>query len=461
MPDPAQPRRLTAVASALTLLMAALSSLAPMTSVAAEEPPPLVVPDLPRDAPAPAKLATTVLVPEIPAREQALEEPSEAPSEETAEETTKKTTEKAREAGSESAVVRPAPPPPAGDATGHTDGEDAIGAAPAPQDSSDSPEADATSDLVDEGPRVALTPPEPLEPPPLKPLEIMLDWYPGPQHAALFIALHRGMLERRGLQVTLTTPADPTLPTRLLAAGRIDLAVSRQPLLHLQVDRGLPLVRIGTLVELPLAGLLLRDDGDLASPAQLAGRRIGYSVEESRELLLPLLLKPHGIAIEELELVDVNFSAVNEMVDQGLDGVMTPQRLGLPRRLGDEGLSTHLLRLEEHGIPRHEGLILVANRDRVGGQRERLRRLLEALAEATAWSLEHPEAAWALLAEREPAMDTPANRDAWLPMLLRLSARPAALDRGGYARFEAFLHERGLTETLTPVGRLGVDLGAP
>lgn len=442
MPDPAQPRRPIAVASALTLLIAALSSLAPMTTVSAEEPPPLVVPDLPRDEPAPGKLATTVLVPEIPAREHALEEPSEGPSEE------------AREADSET-------PASAGDATGHPEGEDAIGTAPPPQDASDSLDANAATDLIGEGPRVALTPPEPLEPPPLKTLEIMLDWYPGPQHAALFIALHRGMLERRGLQVTLTTPADPSLPTRLLAAGRIDLALSRQPLLHLQVDRGLPLVRVGTLVELPLAGLLLRDDGDLASPAQLAGRRIGYSVEESQELLLPLLLRPHGIAIEELDLVDVNFSAVNEMVDQRLDGVMTPQRLGLPQRLGDEGLSTHLLRLEEHGIPRHEGLILVANRDRVGGQRESLRRLLEALAEATAWSLEHPEAAWTLLAEREPAMDTPANRDAWLPMLLRLSARPAALDRGGYARFEAFLHERGLTETLTPVGGLGVDLGAP
>jgi len=448
MPDPAQPRRPIAVASVLILLMATLSSLAPMPSVSAEEPPPLVVPDLPREELAPGKLETTVLVPEIPAREHALEAPSETLPEE------------AREADSEPPIETPAPLPPAGDTTGHPEGEDAIGAAPASQVSSDSLDAVATSDLVDEGPRVALTPPEPLEPPPLKTLEIMLDWYPGPQHAALFIAKHKGMLERRGLQVTLTTPADPTLPTRLLAAGRIDLAVSRQPLLHLQVDRGLPLVRVGTLVELPLAGLLLRDDGVMESPAQLAGRRIGYSMEESPELL-PLLLKPHGIAIEEVELVDVNFSAVNEMVDQGLDGVMTPQRLPLTRRLGDEGITTRLIRLEEHGIPRHEGLILVANRDRVGGQRESLRRLLDALAEATAWSLEHPEAAWALLAEHEPALDTPANRDAWMPMLLRLSARPAALDRGGYARFEAFLHERGVTETLTPVGRLGVDLGAP
>ncbi len=322
-------------------------------------------------------------------------------------------------------------------------------------------EATEPSTVIDYGPRVTLTPPEPIEPPPLKALEIMLDWYPGPQHAALLIAQHKGLLERQGLQVTLITPADPNLPTRLLAAGRIDLAVSRQPLLHLQVDRGLPLVRVGTLVDLPLAGLMLRDNGIMESPAQLAGKRIGYSVEESRELLLPALLKPHGISIEELELVDVNFSAVIRMVDDDLDGVMTPQRLALPRRLGDEGVIAQSFALEEHGIPRHEGLILVANRDRLGAQKESLRRLLEALADATAWSLEYPEAAWALLAENEPTLDTPANRDAWPAMLMRLSARPAALDQGGYRRFEAFLHERGLLDTLTPVESLAVDLGAP
>lgn len=321
--------------------------------------------------------------------------------------------------------------------------------------------AEGAVEEEEEIPTVVLTPAEPLEPPPLKPLEIMLDWYPGPQHAALLLAYHRGEFQRQGLDVTLTTPADPSLPPRLLAVGRIDLAVSRQPLLHLHAGRGLPLVRVGTLVDLPLAGLLLRNGSDPEVPFPLAGKRIGYSTEEARHLLLPALLAPQGIGIHELELVDINFSAVNGMVEQELDGLMTPQRLMLPRLLGDEGIATRLVRPEAHGIPTHEGLILLANRDRVGGQRETLRRVLNALGETTAWLLDEPEAAWELLREREPTLDTPANRDAWMPMLLRLSARPAALDAGNYRRFEAFLVESGLVEDATPVERLAIDLGAP
>ncbi|WP_416140612.1 ABC transporter substrate-binding protein [Halomonas sp. HK25] len=444
MPDPAQLKRLSVVVSSLTLLMATLTAAALMTRVTSAAAEPLAVPDLRQEEPNTRVLNTAVVVPEFPALAAGIKEEAEEDSRKSR-----------RETGTEQVTETTAQPNRAH--ASDTSGQD-TGAAREPDGTAPPHQAGA---VVEQGPMVTLTPPEPLEPPPFKTLEIMLDWYPGPQHAALLIAQHKGMLERRGLQVTLTTPADPTLPTRLLAAGRIDLAVSRQPLLHLQVDRGLPLVRVGTLVDLPLAGLLLRDDGIMESPAQLAGKRIGYSMEESRELLLPALLKPHGIAIEELELVDVNFSAVIQMVDKRLDGVMTPQRLALPRRLGDEGVAVRLLNLEEHGIPRHEGLILVANRNRLGAQKESLRRLLEALAEATAWSLEYPEAAWALLAANEPTLDTPANRDTWPAMLLRLSARPAALDQGGYTRFEAFLHEQGLLETLTPVEKLAVDLGAP
>lgn len=365
--------------------------------------------------------------------------------------------------GGASAEPLDAPPPPLSSAAeaSHVDLGTSVMVPRLPPSSDANPDArELPQAPLEKIPTVAITPPEPLEPPPLKPVEIMLDWYPGPQHAALLVAYHKGIYRRLGLEVTLSTPADPALPARLLAAGRIELAVSRQPLLHLLAGRGLPLVRVGTLVDLPLGGLLVRNDSDTETPFSLAGKRIGYSTEEARELLLPALLRPHGIDVHELELVNINFGAVNEVVEQALDGIMTPQRLTLPRQLGDEGVGTRLLRLEEHGVPPHEGLILLANRDRVGGQRETLRRVLEALAEATAWLLEEPDAAWELLQEQEPALDTPANRDAWLPMLLRLSARPAALDLGNYRRFEEYLVMQGLAEHPTPAERLAVDLGA-
>ncbi|WP_254277732.1 ABC transporter substrate-binding protein [Halomonas sp. 3H] len=335
-------------------------------------------------------------------------------------------------------------------------------AASSGDDDSASPVAPETEQAdIEPVPTVAVAAPEPLAPPPLKRLEIMLDWYPSPRHAPLILARDNGVLPRNGLEIVLSTPADPSVPTRLLAAGRVDLAVTRQPLLHLQVDRGLPLIRVATLVGLPLAAVILRDGQGEASLARLAGKRVGYADEDGRDILLPALLKPHGLVPAELTLTDVNFGLAAAMVDDEVDGLIVSSRLQLPRQLADEGASAQLLRVEEHGIPLHDGLILVANRDRLGGQKEAIRKLIAALEETTAWMIEFPDEAWRRLIASEPSIDTPANRAAWPEILRRFSTRPAAMDSQRYAGFERFLYERGLVGEETPVDRLGVDPGAP
>ncbi|PXX95317.1 ABC transporter substrate-binding protein [Halomonas sp. LBP4] len=308
-------------------------------------------------------------------------------------------------------------------------------------------------------PSTAQAPAEPIAPPPVTELDVMLDWYPSPQHAALIVARDKGMFARRGLEVRLSTPADPNVPTRLLAASRVDLALTRQPLLHLKVDQGLPLIRVATLVDGSLAALVVRDGLGIDSPADLAGRRIGHADEDSREILLAMLLRPHGVKRAEVEMRDVNFGLARAMSEDRVDGVIGAMRHLLPRQLGDEGVATRLMRVEEHGVPLHDGLILLANRDRLNGQREAIRHLVEALEEATAWILEHPAEAWARLLATEPGLETPANLAAWPDILLHLSASPAAVDHGRYARFEKFLHEAGLVEHLTPVERLVLDPG--
>ena len=50
------------------------------------------------------------------------------------------------------------------------------------------------SESVEEVPTMAQTPAPPLEPPPVKRVTLMLDWYLSPQHAALVIARERGLL---------------------------------------------------------------------------------------------------------------------------------------------------------------------------------------------------------------------------------------------------------------------------
>ena len=69
-------------------------------------------------------------------------------------------------------------------------------------------------------------------------LTVLLDWFVNPDHAPLIIAEEKGFFEAANLKVELIAPADPSLPPKLVAAGKADLAVSYQPQLHIQVDEG-------------------------------------------------------------------------------------------------------------------------------------------------------------------------------------------------------------------------------
>jgi putative hydroxymethylpyrimidine transport system substrate-binding protein len=309
-------------------------------------------------------------------------------------------------------------------------------------------------------PAIALRPAEPIEPPPVTPLRIMLDGYPSPRHAALLVARERRLFASRGLAVTLATPADPDVPSKLLAASRIDLAVARQPLLHLQVDRGLPLVRVATLVAMPLSALVVREDGSIETPAQLAGSRIGHADIDSRDVLLAALKRGAAIRDDEVETEALHFRLGDALREGRVDGVIGAMRHLLPRQLADEGLATRVLRIEELGIPLHDGLVLLANRDHLAPQRDAIRRLVAAIEEATAWIANHPEEAWSLMANAEPGLDTAVNREAWEMVRSRLSLSPAALDQGRYRRFEEYLFEAGLIQERHPVSRLAIDPGA-
>ena len=80
-------------------------------------------------------------------------------------------------------------------------------------------------------------------------LTLLLDWFVNPDHAPIIVADAQGYFAAAGLEVEIVAPADPNDPPKLVAAGQADIAISYQPQLHIQVDRGLPLTRIGTIVE--------------------------------------------------------------------------------------------------------------------------------------------------------------------------------------------------------------------
>jgi putative hydroxymethylpyrimidine transport system substrate-binding protein len=287
-------------------------------------------------------------------------------------------------------------------------------------------------------------------------LTLLLDWFVNPDHAPIIIADKRGYFADQELEVEIIAPADPNDPPKLVAAGKADIAISYQPQLHIQKDQGLPLVRIGTLVATPLNSLVALADGPIRSIEDLKGRKVGFSVGGFEDALLGAMLADHGLSLDDIELVNVNFALSPALLSGQVDAVIGAFRNFELNQLELQGSPGRAFYPEEHGVPAYDELIFIANTDALDDPR--LPRFLDAIEAATLYLLNHPDESFQLFIEGRPELDDGLNRRAWEDTLRRLALRPAAMDTARYARFAAFLEDQGLIKTPPPVTDYAVEL---
>jgi len=287
-------------------------------------------------------------------------------------------------------------------------------------------------------------------------LTLVLDWLINPDQAPVLIAETQGYFKDAGLEVEIIAPADPNDPPKLVAAGKAELAITYQPQLHMQVAGGLPLVRVGTLVATPLNALVVRADGPVKSIADLKGRKIGYSVGGFEDALLGAMLTRHGLTLDDVTLVNVNFSLSPSLLAGQVDAVIGAYRNFELNQMAIEGQPGRAFYVEEEGVPIYDELVFVARRDDFDAAV--IRRFLDAIERATHFLVNHPDEAWKAVAARHPDLDNELNRRAWRDTIPRFSLSPAALDRARYERFARFLAERKLIEKAEPASAYAVEV---
>lgn len=288
-------------------------------------------------------------------------------------------------------------------------------------------------------------------------MTVLLDWFVNPDHGPIIVAQEKGYFADQGLDVEIIAPADPSDPPKLVAAGQAELAISYQPQLHLQVAEGLPLKRVGTLVATPLNCLLVLEDGPIKEIGDLKGAKIGYSVAGVEEALLSAILGKHGLSVDDVELVNVNWSLSPSLMSGQVDAVLGAYRNFELNQMEIEGVEGKCFYIEEEGVPTYDELIYVANKDSM--DTDKIRRFLRATELATQYIVNHPEESWTVFSGTSPELQDELNEMAWADTLPRFALRPEALDEGRYARFEQFLSDAGLITGTRAVDDLAVDLG--
>jgi len=280
-----------------------------------------------------------------------------------------------------------------------------------------------------------------------KKVTLMLDWFVNPNHGPIVIAHQLGYFKQQGLTVDIQEPADPSMPPKLVAAGNIDLAITYQPNLIIDVSEGLPLVRSATLIATPLNTLMVLDNGKINSLSDLKGKKVGVAISGSEEATIGKMLETVKLQYQDVEIINVGWALSASLASAKVDAIWGGLRNFETNQLELEGFKAKAYFPEEHGVPAYDELIFVANAKKYDAAM--ISAFNKALEQATIYIVNHPQQAWNEFIKYAPdTLNNELNKRAWADTLTRFALRPSAIDLKRYDDYAQFMFDNKLIKSL-------------
>ena len=236
-----------------------------------------------------------------------------------------------------------------------------------------------------------------------RPVALELDFFPNADHAGIYTGIADGDFAKAGLDVKPMAPSDPAEPLKLLAAGRVDLAISYEPELMLARDRGLALVSIGALVQRPLTAIIALGSKRISNVAALQGKRVGTAGIPYQSAELQTALQNAGVS--HVNEINVGFDLVPAMLSGKVDATLG----GFWNYEGVQLAQAHkhpsIIQIQDAGVPTYDELVVVARADEALHDGPMLRAFMQALTRAEQTVRADPAHGLQALLKAAPGLD--------------------------------------------------------
>lgn len=225
------------------------------------------------------------------------------------------------------------------------------------------------------------------------PLTVAMDWYPNPDHAGFLVAQKNGYFEDAGLDVSLDSPTDPSLPIKLVAAGKADLALSYEPEVLLARQQGLDVVSVASVINQPLTSLIWLKKSKVKSVKDLKGKTISTAGIPYQDAYLKTILERAGLTENDVKKVGVGQGLLPSIVSGRAQATLGPFWNIEGVELKMEGLKPTVNPVDKLGVPGYSEMVLVAKGSRIEDDPDPIRLFITALARGTRDAVNQPNKA--------------------------------------------------------------------
>jgi putative hydroxymethylpyrimidine transport system substrate-binding protein len=236
-------------------------------------------------------------------------------------------------------------------------------------------------------------------------LTLMLDWFPNADHVGIYQALTNGYFTQAGLNVHVQVPSNPASPLQLLAAGKVDAAISYEPELLLARNQNLPLVSVAALVQEPLTSIVSLGSRHIRTAAQLRGKRVGDAGIPYQHAYLETILAHAGVPASSVKEINVGDNLVPAMLSRRVDATLGAYWNYEAIQLARMRKHPNVIRMNQVGVPNYDELVLVVRQSTLVNHPAEIRRLVQAIARGYESVRSDPASGVANLVRANPGLD--------------------------------------------------------
>lgn len=231
-----------------------------------------------------------------------------------------------------------------------------------------------------------------------KPLELSIAISPWPGYELLYLATEQGYFDELGLNVRLVELNSLSDAQRAYMSGQVDgLTSTLVEAVLIQVDSAYPL-QVVLPTDYSFGGDMILAQAGIAQLKDLKGKRVGCETNSLGILFLHRALQTVGLTLEDVHLVSVAQQQGSEALALGvLDAMVTYPPAALA---GLEVDGVHTL-FSSRAVPEEILDVLSIKQSVIERHPELILQILAAWQRAYEFTKEHPEQAFALMAERE------------------------------------------------------------
>lgn len=300
----------------------------------------------------------------------------------------------------------------------------------------------------------------------LEDVTVVLDWYPNALHSFLYVAQEKGYFAEEGLNLKINFPANTNDGISLPAAGKADIGLYyMEDAILTAVGEDVPVVSVGAVTQVaPNVVISLKESG-IESPADLAGKKIGYAGTALSEAQIASMLEDEGLSAKDCEIIDVGFDLLTATTTGQVDATIGNMVNHEVPQLQEEGFDINYFFPTDYGVPQCHELVFLANKDAAENHPEKIQKFLRVCQKGFEDMKADPEGALRILLDHQNAENFPLSEkverqsmEMLLPMMETADAPFLSQDVKVWQNNADWMYKMGLISEKTDVSYLVKDM---